>query len=353
MAPKNPTVEFIASRQLLPASFLRSQYDFVSQIGEGKFGTVWKCQDKKSGAVVVCKEISKAGRSARNIKQEMLYLALAQGHENVVRLEAAYQDSHSLFLLQEHCATGDLLTRVSGTSGMPETEAKRLFRQICSAVAHCHRKGIVHRDIKLENILLTRSKDAASESHVFARLADFGLACRLTPGQKLQGYAGTHPYAAPEVHADEEYSESADIFSLGVVLHAMLEGRWPAFVGGRACAMDEQALAAWEGWEKVSGQARDLIALMLSADPDARPTAEEILCHSWLVEKEGGEAGEGRLCTASVFQKRQFDWSLSLRKGGVQPALPAGSSDSTKGSEGAVRSFTSRGFLQPFRIRAY
>ncbi|KAK9930339.1 hypothetical protein M0R45_027378 [Rubus argutus] len=145
-------------------------------------------------------------------------------------------------------------------------------------IKYCHDMGVVHRDIKPENILLSKAGKI--------KLADFGLAMRISYGQNLTGLAGSPAYVAPEVLVGK-YSEKVDIWSAGVLLHALLVGVLP-FQGDSLEAVFESVktvkLDFHTGiWESISKPARDLIGRMLTRDVSVRITADEVLRHPWIL----------------------------------------------------------------------
>ncbi|CAI5972828.1 unnamed protein product [Closterium sp. NIES-65] len=191
----------------------------------------------------------------------------------------------------ELCTGGDLLELIQKQPNafLSEAESCHVFTSVARAVKQCHANSIVHRDIKPENILICPTSNsvpavpaaaaaaAADNGTSFsytAKLADFGLAVDVPWWQQIRGYAGSKPYEAPEVKAGVAYDESADIWSLGVTLYAMLSGKWPLFSGGKR-VLDEKADFASDDWKHVSGDAKDLIRRMLCVDVNERFTIDE------------------------------------------------------------------------------
>ncbi|CAI5490606.1 unnamed protein product [Closterium sp. Naga37s-1] len=229
-----------------------------------------------------------------------------RGAKHSVSLESVFGDAASLYLILDLCAGGDLLSRIERKGRLPEREARQVFASVVRAVGECHIRGIIHRDIKPENILLcpvTPSKtkprrDPRSRNPVSAefapKLADFGLAIPLRADQQVVGYAGSFPYEAPEVVARAPYDGSADVWSLGVLLFAMLSGSWPGFAEGDADRRLERAVD-WraESWAGVSARAKALIARLMAIDAEKRPSAAEILKDDWFVEEACMADGEG------------------------------------------------------------
>ena len=263
-----------------PVEELWAKYTLVEKIGEGGYGTVWLCEETATGALYAVKIVSKASAIA-SAKHEVRQLSLVLGHENIVTLHEVYEGTSGFFMLMEYCEEGDLLGRINKQgNGLTEDDAREIFRQLVTAVRHCHSKSLLHRDIKPDNILLTHTACEGS-TKLTVKLADFGLAAFRQPGYKIRGYAGSFPYEAPEVIAKELYDESADVFSLGVVLYAMLSAMWPCFYGGKR-QLDPAVDWSDACWREASSSVRSLITRMMSVDPQARPSLEEVLTDRWV-----------------------------------------------------------------------
>lgn len=121
---------------------------------------------------------------------------------------------------------GDLFEYMAAKRRLCEKEAAIIFRQIASALHHCHERGVVHRDVKPENVLMCAKQTRGLDAEV--KLADFGLAVRLGPSRQTTGQAGSAVYMAPEVIKGRAYGCEVDMWSLGVTLYVALSG-----TGGR------------------------------------------------------------------------------------------------------------------------
>ncbi|GJP33340.1 hypothetical protein CLOM_g17884 [Closterium sp. NIES-68] len=305
-----------ASCGIRPTTDLVAEYLFVDVLGRGKYGVVWKCRERRTGREFACKQIALKDLNPRALKvalREIDVLNRMRGAKHAVSLEAVYGDTSSLYLLLELCTGGDLLSRIEQKGRLPEREARQVFAAVVRAVGECHVRGIVHRDIKPENILLcpvapskANPRDIVSLSNhdlsdFVPKLADFGLALHLPADQQVLGYAGSFPYEAPEVVARAPYDISADVWSLGVLLFAMLSGAWPGFAEGSTDRRLERAVD-WreECWAGVSARAKALIARLMAVDAEKRPSAVEILEDSWFIEEAYMADGEEtpRCCPA-------------------------------------------------------
>lgn len=151
--------------------------------------------------------------------QEVVILKKTR-HRNIVRLYEFFETQKHLLFVMELCSGGDLLNYVRKRRRLKEDVAKYVFKQIIEGLGYCHSKQILHRDIKLDNILLD------SEGEV--KICDFGVSKIVKKGEKMTEQCGTPAYIAPEILRDKGYEGfSVDIWSAGVVLYAMLYGTVP------------------------------------------------------------------------------------------------------------------------------
>ncbi|KAF3448477.1 hypothetical protein FNV43_RR09190 [Rhamnella rubrinervis] len=309
-------------------SNLKDQYILGEQLGWGQFGVIRACSDKFTGEVFACKSISKdrlvSLEDFRSVKHEIEIMTRLSGHPNVVNLKAVYEEENYVHLLMELCAGGELFHRLEKQGRFLEKDARIIFRHLMQVVKFCHENGVVHRDLKPENILLAT---ASSSSPI--KLADFGLATYCRPGQKLHGTVGSPFYIAPEVLMGG-YNQTADVWSAGVILYILLSGM-PPFWGKTKSRIFDAVRAAdlrfpSDPWDRISASAKSLITGMLCVDPSKRPSAAQVLAHSWIedclqvaqeIQKQDNqvcselEAGEGSFSTP--FISRTQDYSFSDR----------------------------------------
>ncbi|CAI7804227.1 unnamed protein product [Closterium sp. NIES-54] len=263
-------------------------YTLGGVLGKGTYGSVYECVEKKTGQCLACKVIQK--HLVRNeedkweLRREMQIMRELGCHCNIVSLQRVYEDSSAVYFVMEKCSDGDLLGYISRTGPADEHEVAKIFRQLITAVAFCHEHGVVHRDLKPDNVLMTQS--TAGQTYLHVKLTDFGQAVTCRRGGSVCGAAGSLPYTAPELLCRLKYNEKVDVWSLGVILYTMLAGRWP-FYSPKRSIMKKMICAAQldltsEPWHLVSAEAKDLVRRMLTVDPSHRPSCQELLRHVWL-----------------------------------------------------------------------
>lgn len=199
-------------------------------------------------------------------------MALLSPHPNILRIYDVVEDDDSLSMVLDLCQPLTLFDRIVDQS-LSEVQAASVMKQLLEAVAHCHRLGIAHRDIKPDNILFD-SKDVL-------KVADFGSAEWFGEGGSMSGVVGTPLYVAPEVLSGREYNEKVDVWSNGVILYIMLSGI-PPFYGESAEEIFEAVLRAnlrfpSRIFRSVSSAAKDLMRKMICRDPSRRLSAEQAL----------------------------------------------------------------------------
>ncbi|OWM70448.1 hypothetical protein CDL15_Pgr011924 [Punica granatum] len=259
---------------------LLREYRVCEEIGRGRFGAVslFQSLDPTRPGSFAVKSISKASVSGDDLDSQCLLsepkiLSLLSPHPNIVQIYDVYEDSTHLHMVLDLC-NGPDLHQLLVNAGRPfsESEAAPLFAQLMRAVAHCHRHGVAHRDIKPDNILFDPTGRL--------KLADFGSADTFSAGP-LSGLVGTPYYVAPEVVAGRAYGEKVDVWSAGVVLYMMLAG-FPPFYGETAVEIFNAVLRAnlrfpVRTFGSVSPAAKDLLRRMLCKDISRRLSAEQAL----------------------------------------------------------------------------
>ena len=190
-------------------------YKIGKPLGKGAFGKVYLGIHKLSGLKVAIKTIEKSfiqdERSRKKVFQEV-YIMNKIHDKNVIRLLELFESPRHLMIVLEYAGGGDLLQLLRSRGKITEKEARPIFKQIIDAVTACHKEDIIHRDIKLDNILL-------NEEMTLIKLCDFGVSRVAKRGFKINEQCGTPAYLAPEIIVNEGYEPFfVDVWSMGILL---------------------------------------------------------------------------------------------------------------------------------------
>ena len=195
-------------------------------IGEGSYGLVIKCRQKESGELVAIKKFleSEEDKQVKKIAMREIRMLKQLRHDNLVNLIEVFRRKRRLYLVFEYVDHTLLHDLESNPSGLPSRQARIYLWQIIEAVRFCHSKNIIHRDVKPENVLV-------SKNHV-VKICDFGFARAVAAaGEAYTDYVATRWYRAPELLVgDVNYGKSVDVWAIGCLLAEMLTGD-PLFPG--------------------------------------------------------------------------------------------------------------------------
>lgn len=263
-------------------------YLLLQTLGEGEFGKVklgLHCQWGEEVAVKLIRRgnVDSTVRMSK-VEREIEVLRTLK-HPNIVRLYDVIETDKYIGIILEYASGGELFDHILAHRYLRERDAAKLFSQLISGVWYIHQKKIVHRDLKLENLLLDKNRNVI--------ITDFGFANRFEhrADDLMQTSCGSPCYAAPELVISEGlYVGSAvDIWSCGVILYAMLAGYLP-FDDDPANPDGDNINLLYKYIvntplsfpEYISKEARDILGMMLVPDPTRRASLEEVMSHSWL-----------------------------------------------------------------------
>jgi len=279
---------------------VEKQYEDIRKLGSGAFGTVNLVRDRSTAQERVRKIVSTATMEPGHLEivRKEIELLSTLDHPGVVKLYEFCEDpvAKQLVLILEHMPGGTCDTFLDFGQGLPsEALLAKLIYQVLSALSYCHEQGIIHRDVKPENLALTRAAGAWSSPD--CKLIDFGIACQSKPGQLMSTRPiGSRAYMAPEMVRCKPYTAKVDTWALGVTTFELLAGCLP--FGGRKQWKQESSFdyileygtfedaeaklggSFWWGWR--SSDAHEFVSSLLCVDPSQRPTAAEALEHPWL-----------------------------------------------------------------------
>lgn len=291
-----------------PRTKSMEKYEKLSKIGEGSYGVVFKCRNRDSGQIVAIKKFveSEDDPLIKKIALREIRMLKQLKHSNLVNLIEVFRRKRKLHLVFEYCDHTVLTELDKNTRGVPENQVKKIIWQVLQAVNFCHQHNCIHRDVKPENILITK--------HGVIKLCDFGFARILTgPGDDYTDYVATRWYRAPELLVgDTQYGPPVDVWAIGCVFAELLSGQplWPGksdvdqlyliqrtlgdliprhkhifstnqFFHGLTIPEPDTRVPLEVRFSGVNPQALSFMKACLQMDPRARLTCEELLEHTY------------------------------------------------------------------------
>lgn len=257
-----------------------SFYRTKQPIGKGSFGKVLLCIQILTGKPVAIKVIEKSqlknSFAEKRVLQEIQILRKLD-HKNVVKLLEVFETETAIYLVMEYLDRGDLYTLLKSQKKgrLSEPQTKSLFSQLLKGLEYIHCQGILHRDIKLDNVLLDQNMNL--------KICDFGISRTVVSGHRMTEQSGTPAFMAPEIVAGEGYEGFAsDVWSLGVVVYSLLTGTLP-FRGNSAKDLNQNILkGAYNTELNLSPEAKSLLARLLEVSPEKRIKIKEIPIQPWI-----------------------------------------------------------------------
>ena len=263
----------------------REMFEFITVIGKGGFGKVWKVQYKKTKEYFALKEMSKRKildkKSEKSINSEMKFLSILN-HPFIVNMHYAFQDNDNLYLVMDMLSGGDLRYHCSRYRTFSEEQTRFFIACITYSLEYIHSNNVIHRDIKPENLVL--------DEKGYVRVTDFGIAKYNTKDNSSET-SGTPGYMSPEVMNAENHTFTADFFAIGVIGFEFLMGYRPyngknrqeikeKIFSGQVIISPEQKKNGW------SDDVLDFINKLLERNKESRLGAingfQELKEHQWL-----------------------------------------------------------------------
>ncbi|KAJ7316653.1 hypothetical protein JRQ81_002815 [Phrynocephalus forsythii] len=269
-------------------SEVTDRYDLGQVIKTEEFCEIFRAKEKSTGKLYTCKKFLKRdGRKVRKAaKNEIIILKMVK-HPNILQLVDVYVTRKEYFLFLELATGREVFDWILDQGYYSERDTSNVIRQVLEAVAYLHSLKIVHRNLKLENLVyynrLKNSKIVISDFHL-AKLEN-GL---------IKEPCGTPEYLAPEVVGRQRYGRPVDCWAIGVIMYILLSGNPPFYE-----EMDEDDYENHDKnlfrkilagdyefdppyWDDISQAAKDLVARLMEVDQDQRITAEEAISHEWI-----------------------------------------------------------------------
>ncbi|XP_020617262.1 testis-specific serine/threonine-protein kinase 3-like [Orbicella faveolata] len=295
----------VMSKQSFNARFLRQNgYELLDDepLGEGSYAKVRRAYSRKMKLHVAIKILDR--RKApddflkRFLPRELSVIQLLE-HPHIIRLYEVLDTGDRVFVVMDIATGGDLLDYIKTKGFVKENLSRRVFTQMLQAVKHCHENGVVHRDLKCENILL--------DDRANVKITDFGFSKQFNKSEFCKTFCGSAAYAAYEILKGIPYDgEKADVWSMGVVLYTMVTGRMPFDDSDMKVLLGQitRGVSFSKPKQQISDDCKDLIRRMLNLDFTKRISIEDIKCHRWLAgsssTQRSGSSHSGLACSSST-----------------------------------------------------
>ena len=267
-------------RDALRAVTLSTDFEENYEKIPGQYVTtrVFLARERKGHDVVAVKhytldEVSLPNKFQRLVRE--IDISRRMKHPNVGKLISVYETPSAIYLVYEYISGGNLLQLITTKGKLDEPSARAITCSLLHGVMHMHNSGVIHRDIKLENVMVSNGNTSV--------VVDFGLAIHVA--EERGAVCGTPGYVAPEMLRKQHYGCQVDVYGVGVILYILLSGKSP-FPGSSESAIlasNKRAHISFASkvWEEVSSQARKLVLRMTEPDPLLRITAQQALQHPW------------------------------------------------------------------------
>ncbi|KAJ2997891.1 hypothetical protein HDV02_005076 [Globomyces sp. JEL0801] len=260
-------------------------YQIISVLGKGGFGVVYRAKIKQNQTSVAIKTINKKQMKDANLTKRVaneVEIHWQLRHQNILELYNYFEDSTYVYLIMELCENGTLFQYLKERKCLSEDQSRNILNQLVNGLLYLHSNGIIHRDLKLSNLLLT-------ENYTL-KLADFGLAVKLMEPESEQKtmYAfsriinhrcGTPNYISPEIVSRLPYGLASDVWSFGCMMVTLLTGSPPFQSAEVKSTLEKVTKAVYTLPSHLSKEAQDLISQTLQKDPKKRLVIAEVCQH--------------------------------------------------------------------------
>lgn len=264
----------------MPSNESIKDYNVYEQLGQGGFAQVYRAQVKESAKEVaikmIDKKIMKASRMTTRVEHEV-QIHYQLKHPSILELYTFFEDKNYVYLVLELCNNGEMQRYLkSRQKSFDEDETRHFLKQVIDGMIYLHSHSILHRDLTLSNLLLTKDMNI--------KIADFGLATQInTPDEKHFTMCGTPNFISPEIASRNAHGLEADVWSLGCMMYTFLTGKPPFDTEGIRNTLNKVVQAEFEMPKYLSPEAQDLISGLLRKNPMDRIPLTKVLDHPFMM----------------------------------------------------------------------
>ncbi|XP_037381323.1 myosin light chain kinase, smooth muscle isoform X3 [Talpa occidentalis] len=258
-------------------------YDIEERLGSGKFGQVFRLVEKKTRKIWAGKFFKAYSAKEKEAIRDEISIMNCLHHPKLVQCVDAFEEKANIVMVLEIVSGGELFERIIDEDfELTERECIKYMKQISEGVEYIHKQGIVHLDLKPENIM------CVNKTGTRIKLIDFGLARRLENAGSLKVLFGTPEFVAPEVINYEPISYATDMWSIGVICYILVSGLSPFMGDNDNETLANVTSATWdfddEAFDEISDDAKDFISSLLKKDMKNRLNCTQCLQHPWLMK---------------------------------------------------------------------
>ena len=304
----NNTVK-LSTEKIFLSEIKKSFYEkfvLLEKIGDGTQGTVFKCRDKSSETDLrAVKIINKKGDDT--LTEDRIRLLKQLMHPNLITIFDVFEDDENILIVEDYCALGDLASYLKkNSSKMNRKTVKSIIGQIIEATYYLHQKKIIHRDIKLNNVLVSYD-----ENEIIVKLGDFGTDIENKSESNLHDIIGTPYFMAPEMLSGTVVEQS-DVWSIGAMLYTLLCGE-PPFSGKHYDLVFKIINNDVTFKEGHNQEDQAILSKMLTKNPNERIQLTDLLDHDYFKNEENeGDASDFGLSVIDKMNK--FSMGNSFKK---------------------------------------
>jgi calcium/calmodulin-dependent protein kinase I len=255
-------------------------YTLGEEIGRGAFSIVKKGRNMITEQEVAIKVLKRKFLLNSNSITREIEIMKRLNHPNILRLLDVYENEEYVFIVLPLIEGGSLFEKIVEYGCFYEDDAQYIIRQILQAVGYLHQCGIVHRDLKAENVLCDKDFDESYAVYI----SDFGLSRKFSDEEEMTTFCGSPEYCAPEILDCAPYEKAVDLWAVGIITFFLLTGAYP-FDGPTPAIIFEKITDVEYKWDdslEVSDLAKNFVQSLLVKNPKKRMTAEQALKHPWL-----------------------------------------------------------------------
>ncbi|XP_076011892.1 serine/threonine-protein kinase 33 [Genypterus blacodes] len=271
---------------------LKKIFTLGKKLGQGSFGVVNEATHIETQIKWAIKKICKPepGSTKVELLEQEVSILKQVNHANIIHLKEVFETPLTMYLVTELCDGGNLRELLQRKTFFIEDETRHIIQSLAGAIVYLHKRDIVHRDLKLENILVKGSLHGDDYSMINIKVTDFGLSVK-TDGvgieiSLLRDTVGTFIYMAPEMINDRGYSQWCDVWSIGVIMYMLLCGEPPFFSKSKTklfhMIMKGELQFTQPIWNTVSNEAKHVLTHLLQVDPACRMSANQLLDNPWI-----------------------------------------------------------------------